>query len=273
MEPTATEPYDPGMNTQAAIEALEQRLADPSCRVDTILINVGTLIRNRNRKEAKISILMDEVQQDVVTIANRLANTLKPKAQKVVPSVIFYIGDYFNSIDRDFLRSAPPSIATYVATWVHLYKTIVHGSSHVNGIDIVEAKLKPSRTIYLDLLELVRKQQTTRTIVMLSHVAIDYHIAKWYPNMEVVQSRTGKFLTPKDFAMKVFGREEVPFFPCTHAVLGDKELIRGSLGIKEKRQMYEIATEEKWQFHTEQFVKDSMIKHGFLKKGVRYPLI
>jgi len=257
---------DYGFGTTKAIDTIEELIASGK-PVDTVLINVMTLIRNRcNRPNLTTTIVLDEVREDMQVIAGRLDVALPP-SNRIRPAIVFYITDYTSVIPRDFRRAVPPSKALYETTWGIARKRLKSHSNELLNCRSVQRQLVTQRHPWIAFRSLIRELKTAGDVVMLSHVECDYHLGLLYPHMILVDSFTGKQHTPKTFAQKVFGKDTLPFCPTTHALLGDPEFIKPTIMRKQKKELFELADAEHWKFKNCPAIKARLKLAGYIPEG------
>ena len=62
-------------------------------------------------------------------------------------------------------------------------------------------------------------------------------------------------MTPKDLGEVVFGEKNVPFYPITHVILGDKSFIKGLIVKKDRENFLALAVRDKFLLRSETFIK------------------
>jgi hypothetical protein len=97
-------------------------------------------------------------------------------------------------------------------------------------------------------------------ICLFSSVPLDLHIASRLRNIQLLESFTARIRTPYEFKLKLDKSGSVPFYSCTHAVLGDDVLLKPQVGIKIKREILEAAEKEKWYTRSEDDVRSRLAK-------------
>lgn len=273
MAESTTEDY--GFGTDQAIDRMEEMLAGREVYRDTILINIDTLMRNRMRKGVKAETLVQEAMGDVKRITDRFVDIFQNNDFLVSLSILFYSAYYKQIIPPKFLRKPPPSRMSYDAALDMKNKKIPDENNKPGeNLQIRTRLLESDHRIYRSLQNTVRKLDSTGRIMMMSHMNCDYHLMQWYPDMLLVDSFTGQVHETEHIPVKVFETDKMPFCPATHAVLGDKELIKPTYTRDEKRELIELASRENWRFKTScESIKQRMVKKRWLKPDVRYPLI
>lgn len=263
--------FDPGMPTQVAMEALEGYLLSTP-KVDNVLINLGTLVRNRTRKDVLSDQIRTEAMQDAVNLARSVSQSMGLPGSVL----IFYLADYHATAPKQLIREPTESRASYYAALGAMRHDLIHNPQpplQLNQINIRWEYLRPSGLSFQQLASMVRHQKNTHAVAMVSNVPTDYHLVEHVPFFALVRSFTGELCFKEQLGQVVFGHEAMPFNLYTHAVLGDKETFAGTLSIPERRHMYEAAEQEKWLYRTPAFVRDRMRQLGFFTNGITYPLL
>lgn len=262
-----------GFGTYEAIDKMEEIVSSEKSDRDTILINIDTLMRNRNRNDVKADTLIKETFEDIQTITDRFVSTSSSYDHISSLAVVFYTAYYKRIVPKGFLRQPPPSRMAFDSALDIKNKRLKSETKTVQGIFVTVQLLRTEHKIYRELIRLCEKQNTSQKILMLSHMNCDYHIGLRYTDMILVDSFTGNTHSSDKFAVKVYGTIQIPFCPATHAVLGDKELIKPTYTRDEKRKLIQQSTDENWRYKSCDAVKSRMQKAGWLKPRTKYPLI
>ena len=65
-------------------------------------------------------------------------------------------------------------------------------------------------------------------IWMVSSCPIDYFLFDTFPQLEIIDSHTGKIVLKKDLPEKIFGDPAIPFNRITYKLFGDKNLVKAA---------------------------------------------
>lgn len=263
---------DPSHGTDQAVERMEKILSSGNTDRDTVLVNIRTLMRNRNRSGVQADTLVQEAQGDMQRIAQSLASMMNTGDASFLV-LLFYTADYRRVIPEKFRRGIPPSRAAYDTACSRVLDQITTRTEDVQGLPVHTLVLNPVHKIHRELSSMVSQLQTARRIIMLSHVKCDYHIGERYTDMQLVDSFTGNVHTPDRFNRKVYKTDVIPFCPAVHAVLGDDELIKPSYTGEAKREFLAQAERDHWAYKAPASVRQRMYDAGWLDPEVRYPLI
>lgn len=269
----STEPADYGFGTTLAIDAITNHLQGGVLVADTLLINLSTLVRNRQRN-SELPITQQvarEVLDDLVRWRDVFVNAFPEDGAMVV-----YYADYGSWIPPDYRRNltdvrrehfsilamlrSPAS--RQIAEWQKTDRRIHFGWFATNPI-----------IPYLQLAHAVSKLPTSHSVVMFSHLPADYHLGQVHHRFTVLESFTGKLVARGELPEKLFKTSVLPFTPAVHALMGDNKLIKPGLGRKDRARLLETAAKERWQYQLPAQVQARLLHHGFLIKGKVYPLI
>jgi len=232
---------------------------------EIVLINLATLIRNRlpnisdNTSMREIAKL---VVNDTAGIANEFINELSPGNLK--KCLIFYSMEYERQLPEASIRPDSQQRAK-VRQGVELLKTMLLQRREQFGS--LEVGVVHSTTIipsFAALRNYIAKFPAAKPKVrMISHIALDYHIFRFVTG-EIVKSHTGDAI-PSDLnaiGEYVFKYEGLPFTVATHLLFGDKELVKGSLGIGDRKKVLGFAAQENWASHTVAYIEESLNNHN-----------
>lgn len=253
--------------THGVFLAMKNILKEPSCKVDTILINVSTLVRNSYAKDLTLQQMREQFHTDIINGANTVTEVMGSNANIKQPTIVLYAARYFDIIPLDHRRPFTDqrkkihTLTEEVIKNNHATKPAPH---NVNNVTCLQINTIGSVAPATQLWNTIKKIKNTQTVLMLSHVPMDWYLCLRNPNkIKIIESYHGKIKTLDDFGMKLFKKPNLPLHPGIHALLGDKDYICPSINIKEKRRLYELAEEEVWEFKTNAYIRDSLRKHDF----------
>lgn len=281
---TPEQPVDSkySLGTQAAVTAIQTQLAERSNSFDTIVVNVATLVRNRVRKElvsteedtAKIKQMkFNTLYKETLTEIGELTKELTETMQRLKirnAAVMIYAPDYLRSIPKDALRTQTPprqaqnDVLTRLAQ--QLLPAMTGTPKIINDVSVFQCAMISNVIPWKILARMITPIRSLHHLLLVSHQAIDFHLDMKFRDMKVVESYTGKLKSVKELGEKVFGQQNIPFIPLTHALLGDDSLIVSPLSVKEKKELYALAEQEAWKLKTTEYVRQSLMKHGFAAK-------
>lgn len=266
-----TQQTDPGYGTLMAVDSIIQTIEQSREPYDTLVVNLATLLRNRNRKTATIASLIKEMKDDVEMISLRVSSAFNNRL-KSDSAIVFYIEDCLAILPPENARGIPLSKAIFMGSWATLFKHFSeHKNRHHNTL-ILSRKLKTRKDLYAGIVEEIQHLKTTQSTIMLSHLRMDYHISMHFPKMIIVDSFTGTITTTKEISEKCFGTSAIPFYPETHILFGDNDMVKPKLELAERRAVIEIAERDHWRMLSRDEIRKRLISMKLLKPGERWPL-
>ena len=265
------------LGTNPVYTTLKELFTIDTPAYDTVLINLGTILRNCSSNKSVVEarkadrrlgrksftpskILIQEAKEEILRFVEAVCNLLSSNEGIVFPAVIVYYVDYKRCVPEAFYKPFTPS-ERELALAETMLRGIVHGvakSGSVNRVNFLEipmtGRLCPHRVLAKEMLRV----KSNHRAVMISNHRLDYHIHKNCNAFCLIDSYTGNILETKDLSKKVFGVEEIPFTPLTHALFGDNIDIKSPLSRKEKDTLIELATKNRWIAHTDEYIKTSL---------------
>lgn len=263
------------LGTAPVVSKLQEILSGSNAP-DTFLVNILTLVRNvasKNHPEEKITKTVATLVKEASEEFNNLVRDVSQmyaKNNTVNPNILVYCADYAKMIQADALRVQPDSKKSlYLANTSILNAILTKPKSVLNiGKTVVtELSLKTREPVYTTLISEIQNFRNRHKVIMLSHIAYDYHIVKSIPDFSLINSFTGSIVTASELGKKVFNNEDVGFTTYLHSLLGDKELIKGTLSISEKKKLFEIAKEKQLKIKTRDYINETL-KQNFQIKHV-----
>ena len=266
------QPGRAGFGTTEALDALIGYLGNNAPNTYTVMlaVNIETLVRNAvGNKGTRPEEAVAEVRKTMGIIANEVAFLCKQRWSHAQHHILFYYVDNTKCIPASFRR--PQSSASAITTTNALRLTLreLKSSDQTDGNVIAHVRLADQMKIpsFKGLREVMNRiTQRDTPVLMLSHMPIDYHVCTGTERSGILfRSHTGAKvkLTPSDLAPIVFKNNDVPFYPITHVLLGDKYLIKGSLERADKARFLEMAKTEHLIMHTNNFVTTKIHKNSF----------
>jgi hypothetical protein len=267
------------MGTAPILETLKNIYSQESPEYDTILLNLGTILRNcssnKNVAEAKkedrmlgrrtktpAHILIKESRDEILRFSEDVCSILDGNQNVMFPHVIVYFVNYRKCIPEHLYRPFTESEREIALAEASL-RGIVHGArkdGQVSRVTFIEYPIDSKTCPHRLLSKEISTIKNSHNVIMISNHRIDYHVHKACNKFMLIDSFTGNQLTAKDLPKKVFGNEVVPFNTMLHAILGDKDDIKCSLKGKEKTQLIEYAEKDRWLAHSEDHIRTSLRK-------------
>ncbi len=262
------------IGTAYAIDGLEAHLMSRRMPSPTaLLVNINTLVRNYINVAGSddLPTMTNAIRAEVFVMVEDLV-ALFHRYGVASPGIVLYMADYYKSMPDDILRPSDTSktraaLRKAVNHAIVQYQYILGTLNQIPNSTIMFYLHTGKRTsIAKALLPFARKVSPVGKVFMLSHVPLDYHLHAKVNQFAVVESHTGMIREAKALGKKVFKRDNIPFNPTTHALLGDKEYIAPSLSIKERRLLYATAEKERWEIKTTRYITASIKKLGLEPK-------
>lgn len=267
------EPGRYGFGTTEAVDAILNYLSNeaPNSYVMMLVVNIETLVRNAVGTTAvKPDDAVSEVRKTMSNLANEVAAVCKQRWPASQHHILFYYVDNTKSVGASFRRPSSSTSAIVTNNALRLLLRELKASDQKDGNVSAHVRLAQQMRVpsYKGIREAVEKLvQKDVPLIMLSHMPVDYHVCTGTGRPGFLfRSHTGAKvkLTPSDLAPIVFKNTDVPFYPITHVLLGDKYLIKGSLqDRKEKARFMEMAKGEHMIMHTNNFVSTKVRKNSF----------
>lgn len=251
-----------GFGTTPFMETLLQEIGSKPDDEYAILINVGTLVRNRYNQEQKQRTIADLTIQTIQDIKRELSLLLSQGTKQ--KHLLFYTMFYQKQLSKINYRLESIQRAQVTAI-LQLIKSLLPDYREKDGM------LEIGILHFIGVLpsfQVLRKIITESPLIhpnvkLISHIPLDYHLLH-FTKGEIIKSFKGDVL--KCNAMTLGGyvfKRLIPFTMDTHLLLGDTELVSCKVTPKQKRELEELCVEEKWKLRTDVYIRESLLKHGF----------
>ena len=283
--PPSQEELRIGFGTLQAYQALEKKIMSIS-RPDQIIlaINIATLLRNNIStvayvdgqkfidKTAKPSLnvhgVVDKTKTVMADIANGIGQICNAKFKGYKHHILFYLTDPLKQVPKEWTRSQDSEAAVKLATVTAAFMREVKPFDQENGDTFLHVRMAPFMKVpsYVGISEVLKEFANYHIpIHMISHMPIDYHTPKYGGRSGTLyRSHTGAVvpMTPAELGKSVFKEDEIPFYPSTHILFGDKYLIKGCLGRKEKNMIVAAAKQNHWGVRTSDYIVSKIKDYG-----------
>jgi len=302
-ESTSSEEIDPprlSYGTDPAMKSIIEKIQNKE--VDTVCINIATLVRNLLEKDTDIdtatSVLMENMELLVsdLSIAFSGSNVNNPHVyfylmphHKMIPSMrtppgVSKADPIIDNFSRPLKSSKTRQMIFDVCRHYVRYRNSARMPTTTNvkvdnlfvttqivseGVFIVnDSSLNIKKTAdeasYNIMYKMLCSFKNARKPIILTHQAMDAHLLEKFPGF-LVNSFTGNILTYQNCNTYFFKNEHIPFTRITHVCFGDRELVTGCLRSKEKKMLLELSETEKWR------LKPSMKVDMYLKETYKLP--
>lgn len=236
------------------------------------LINVETLIRNRDRDiQLSIKELAESVMNDMQVLAQYISsfnrhNTSYNHKQNYA---IFFYTPHYEGIPEKYLRKSLPKGTDRRWKIRDEIEDILKRQSVQNAIDntriyyVTVGSEKHHTWPHKDLLKDIMANEENpqySSVLMISHVPLDFHLYKYFKEFTLLESYTGATKQKKDLGKKVFKDNNIPFNKYTHLLLGDKWYMAALAPSKMKSQMRNEAIKAHWNIIPDKGVLSSIMR-------------
>lgn len=252
---------------------LQEILGKPTCKVNTILINISTCIRNAMDKDLSERENIIKIGNEISVIVETIADMFNRSVINY-PYLVLYMENYIKDWPSDKVRPSTPGKMLYFDLVQHFYKLIDKnqptkiGKTTVNFVKLNKgldygAQLQ---SVLRNISEVIPSATYTGNYCLVSHQPLDFHVLNKCPQGMIIASHTGEVITNRMLGYKVFNEESIPFNMLTHSLLGDKYQIKPSVSIKARKDIREKAYINKWYLKTEPQIKQELRNIGIIIK-------
>ena len=285
IEKTPVEEGRFGFGTTSAFDAFIKNITSLKGNHEILLaVNIVTLLRNNistsvyidgrkiessEKPKLDAASVCRKTQQHMVEMANEFANVCDVRFKDRTHHVLFYLTDPTKQVPREWTRPHTSESATKLDIVTTAFKRVIHSGDQKSNNTYLHIRLADQMRApsYRGIAEQLKFWAPVDVdIHLISHEPLDYHIAHSSGRSGFLyRSHTGAVipLKPSELGKVVFKEEQIPFYPITHILLGDKSLIKGSLSTKERRQLIALAKENRWSLRTNEYESGALEKSGF----------
>lgn len=283
--PPSQEELRIGFGTLQAYQSLEKAIIQIRKPDQIILaINIATILRNNIStvayvdgqkfvdKTAKpvlnVQGVVDKTKTVMADIANGIGQICNAKFKGYKHHILFYLTDQTKQVPKEWQRSQETEAAVKLATVTAAFMRAVKPFDQQNEDTYLHVRMAPFMKVpsYVGISEVLKEFANYHIpIHMISHMPIDYHTPKYGGRSGTLyRSHTGAVvpMTPAELGKSVFKEPELPFYPLTHILFGDKYLIKGCLGKKEKQLIINAAKQNHWGVRTSDYIRSKINDYG-----------
>ena len=235
---------------------------------ETLVINLFTVFRNAYDKDKSLTQNVEQFNTDLFSLLLHYSNHVTGMILKDSPNVVLYVPSY-HRVPKIHVREEAPAKAKLREQFTkYVDKTYKENSMFMPfnnlNVNVFKCGIKdlPQKELYKlinGLLMASYKVTSSRRYGLISHIPLDYHIfPRFNNNVELFDSHTGNVWNIKTLGEKVFKSPDIPFNSVTHLLLGDKELLRCILLRKDRKRVYELAKQQRWNQQTKQQIARSL---------------
>lgn len=252
---------------------LNELLTIPSCKINTILINVATCVRNAMDKDLSRAENIKKIDVEVQTIAETIADIYN-RSVIGAPYLVFYMNDYHHQFPKEKLRPITPGKADYYDLLDFFFRALDKHSKYSFGkttVNFVKCNHgidygNQLQNILRGISQVIPTATYNGYYCLVSHQPLDFHVMNKCPLGVLIASHTGELINNKMLGYKVFKEEHVPYSMLLHGLLGDKEQIKPAVSTKVRAEIKKRAFTNKWYLKSEMFIKQELRNIGIIVK-------
>lgn len=269
------------IGTKALVDKLQEAIADREYPIDTVFLNLGTLVRNCASNEVvkeaieldkkrgiesdrPSQILLEEAKKEMINFIQYVCQMLNNAPLVHNPKVVSFHANYSKCIPSDVYRVPPPSKRVVTLADDMVRSKLIFGErkeSKEGKVTLVEFPMSGNILPWKLLMDELRYTKNQHFVGMVSNHPVDYHIGQFCRTFRVFRSYTGDAVWYKKLGNIVFdNKDTLPFNIYTHAILGDKEDIKSSVIGSAKKNLIEIAQDEEWILKTQEYIRERLYK-------------
>lgn len=274
-----------GFGTTPAVEAFFKTiLSYKESHENILLVNLSTLLRNnisttvyvdgkkiesKEKPKLDTASVVRKTQQHMVEIANEFAEICNTRFKDRKHHVLFYLTDPSRQVPKEWVRPHTSESATNLDAVTAAFCRVMKSNDQTQNNVMMHVRLADKMKVpsYRGLEEALKGiARYDVGFHMISHFPLDYHTSSITGRKgHLYRSHTGQVvdMTPSELGKTVFKIPDVPFYPITHVLLGDKVLIKGSLPKKERDRLVELAKTNRWGLRTNEYVSIKVKEYGF----------
>ena len=266
------------VGTKAFIDSLESIMSNKEQPVDTVILNLGTIVRNCMAKESVKEaieydkkrgveterpsvILFDEAKKEMINAIQYIAQIFNNDGMVHNPTIITYHANYEKCITPELYRKPTEGKRVITLTNEMIRNKLIKGkrkSSTIGKVTLIEIPINDTFCPWRYFIEELKHLKNDHCVVMISSHPVDYHIGQMCRSFRLVKSYTGEVVWYKNLGVKIFDNENVPFNIYTHAILGDKEDVQSTIKGGSKQKLFQIAEEEEWSLKTKDYIRERL---------------
>ena len=219
---------------------------------DCLLVNVSTIVRNCYDQRSPTNEVISKVYNDIDVLIKHFANYSKIIRVGKNPSVVFYIPNYSHispSMRKTSNNATNQNVEKILMLIAKEQKT--HSERHqMQGLTVHSVKVGTNKLPHQELYAYLKNavpgmQPESMHYGLLTHVYLDFHLAARL-SLITLESYTGAQRSPNTFGAKVFGAAYIPFNRFTHAIFGDKLLLKSQVTGKLRTELFKRAQNNYW---------------------------
>lgn len=260
--------FETSWATEPVLIRLEKLLLIDNEQVNTIMINMSTIIRNSVDKSLPFENNLTRIGVELNLIIDRIKQIYEDRKTISYPYLIIYMGDYRKDYEashlrpitegRRFLKDIEDIVFEKFQTTIIKNGSLTVHFLKLNKIPYADELQKALKGIS----QIIPKAFYTGYYYLISHHPMDYHLLNKSPNGKLINSHTGEVVERGKLGLKVFEDERVPFNYLLHTILGDKVQLAPRVKVKDRRRVIEEAQHNSWVIKTEAQIKKDLKNIG-----------
>ena len=269
------------MGTKILVEKLQESIVDREHPIDTVFLNLGTLVRNCSSNERvkeaieldkrrgietdnPSKVLLEEAKAEMINFIQFICQAFNNAPLAHNPKLVSYHANYQKCISGNVYKEPVHSKRVITLADEMVRAKLIYGKrkeSKEGKVDLVEIPMNSDMYPWKILLDELRYTKNQHYVGMISNHPTDFHIGAYCRSFRLFRSYTGEVVWYKNLGNVVFDiKDTVPFNIYTHAILGDKEDIKSSVTGGAKKSLYEIASNEEWVLKTQEYIRERLYK-------------
>ncbi len=247
------------------VDTIIKLLEEPKNKHDTVAINVSTILRNTDDLADNPKAWVAAALNELFSIVGEINNVMEVNNIKM-PFIALYYMDYSGLIPVNLVRTKTVKRQLFDNTLKKFLTELNNqriSSQPATGETLAYRCATSKQTNPDTLVSFIKRVQNTRNVLLVSHIPLDFHIARSLRNVLLVSSHTGSVVDKKGFNKKVFKTTDIPFTIDTHAILGDTVSFKSILKPKLKKELMQASVRENWAMQSNAQVRTSMNNAGF----------
>ncbi len=201
------------------------KLLDEPRKWQLFLINVGTFVRNNYDKSSSDKDIIAKIHNDVNVLNEYILRYLNGQDA----TIVYYFSDQRRLVPEEHMRTATPSRIRMTSIMDQLIKDnslprkqLYRMNGEDDPLNILGYQ-DPKAFPHNYLTDIIKYSKTSNSCVLLTHNSLDLLMMSKVDDITLLSSHTGKLLTTKEVAQKVFKVDEIPLNTVTIKLFGDKD--------------------------------------------------
>lgn len=248
---------------------LNELITNPAGKMNTMLINIATCIRNAMDKELTLEENLKKISYEINTAIETIAEMFT-RSHITHPYIVLYLNNYIEEWPIDKLRPITPGKTMYFELIKSFHNVLQESRiQKIGKVTVHTVKLNKGinygqqlENILRGITKTIPEATYTGYYCLLSHQPLDYHVLNRCNLGVVISSHTGALYDYKLIGGKVFSSERLPFNMTMHGLLGDKEQIKPGVSVKSRQLIKQKAYVDKWYLKSDAQIRNALKSIG-----------